>query len=442
MPLKINQIKTDDRQRKDYGDIETLAENIQERGLLQPIGINKDNVLIWGGRRLEALKHLGWKELTKKHYVTINTEDELELRELELIENTCRQGLHWSEEVQAKREIDRLKKQKFGDSAETGSYSSWSTRKSASLLGESTGGFSEDVNLAQALDTIPELGKCETKSEAKRMLKRMVNDYERYKNIEGDTSKAVSSGEVSSPKRNRDIEFADSHFRIGDAREELPRLQETHAYFAEVDPPYAEDLPEMLKSNPHRKNASSHKNYQEIDPKKYMALCTEIATELHRILGKNAWMIWWFSWKWYEQLYTMLTKTGFHVDKVPSMWYKGSDPQGTMNAKYLPYRDYEQFFLCRKGDAVIEKMHGTTYVHKTSSKLGRTCSAEKPVSLYEEILETLVPNSPKIVAICPFLGSGAFLRALYNKGHAGIGWDLSEENKNYFLKELIQNGVS
>ena len=41
---KISEIQLGNRHRKDMGDIEALAQSIQEEGLLQPIGITPDNV--------------------------------------------------------------------------------------------------------------------------------------------------------------------------------------------------------------------------------------------------------------------------------------------------------------------------------------------------------------------------------------------------------------
>ena len=49
------------RHRTDYGDIQALADSIAEVGLLQPVTITPDGVLICGARRLAALKHLGLK---------------------------------------------------------------------------------------------------------------------------------------------------------------------------------------------------------------------------------------------------------------------------------------------------------------------------------------------------------------------------------------------
>ena len=46
------------RHRKDMGDLEGLAVSIATEGLLQPIGINEDNLLVFGERRLLAVRDI------------------------------------------------------------------------------------------------------------------------------------------------------------------------------------------------------------------------------------------------------------------------------------------------------------------------------------------------------------------------------------------------
>ncbi|NNG18774.1 ParB N-terminal domain-containing protein [Naumannella sp. ID2617S] len=49
------------RHRADLGDIDALAASIQRYGLLQPVTITVDGVLVCGARRLAAIKQLGWR---------------------------------------------------------------------------------------------------------------------------------------------------------------------------------------------------------------------------------------------------------------------------------------------------------------------------------------------------------------------------------------------
>jgi len=61
--LPIASIRVGNRTRKDVGDLASLAENIAEIGLLQPIVVTPDGRLIAGLRRIQACKKLGWKTI-------------------------------------------------------------------------------------------------------------------------------------------------------------------------------------------------------------------------------------------------------------------------------------------------------------------------------------------------------------------------------------------
>lgn len=57
--IAIDSIHASNRYRKDYGDLAGLAASIEQLGLLQPIGINAENELVFGQRRLKAFQLLG-----------------------------------------------------------------------------------------------------------------------------------------------------------------------------------------------------------------------------------------------------------------------------------------------------------------------------------------------------------------------------------------------
>lgn len=57
----VDSIRVGRRHRTDLGDIDALATSIARDGLLQPITITLDNVLVCGARRLAAIKQLGWR---------------------------------------------------------------------------------------------------------------------------------------------------------------------------------------------------------------------------------------------------------------------------------------------------------------------------------------------------------------------------------------------
>ena len=62
MEIEIRKIKVKHNFREDF-NLKSLVENMGKRGLLQPIVITRDNVLVAGERRLRAAKELGWKAI-------------------------------------------------------------------------------------------------------------------------------------------------------------------------------------------------------------------------------------------------------------------------------------------------------------------------------------------------------------------------------------------
>ena len=59
MTLPLSAVKIGNRFRQDHGDLDALARSIQELGLLQPIGVDREHRLIFGHRRFLAHQRLG-----------------------------------------------------------------------------------------------------------------------------------------------------------------------------------------------------------------------------------------------------------------------------------------------------------------------------------------------------------------------------------------------
>ena len=89
-------------------DIEGIfLESIEAKGILQPITLNKSLHLVAGRRRLAAAIALHYKTIPA---IIRDTEDELDLRECELIENSMRKDLHWLDQVKLTNRIHNLLK--------------------------------------------------------------------------------------------------------------------------------------------------------------------------------------------------------------------------------------------------------------------------------------------------------------------------------------------
>ena len=105
MQVPVKDIIVRKRIRKDMGDIEALAESLKRYGQISPIVISPKNVLIAGGRRLEAAKHLGWRTINA---VISESSGELARLELEIEENIQRRDFNMEEVAEATRKIYRL----------------------------------------------------------------------------------------------------------------------------------------------------------------------------------------------------------------------------------------------------------------------------------------------------------------------------------------------
>lgn len=132
------------RLRKDYKDVERLAQSIKEHGLIHPPVVNQNNELVAGGRRLAAIDRLGWQEvpITRKE-----TLDMAALHELEVEENVRRESMTWQEHCLGIAEIHTLRKQRAALGGEK-----WGMRETAEMMGlKGYGNVSEAIYMAGLL---------------------------------------------------------------------------------------------------------------------------------------------------------------------------------------------------------------------------------------------------------------------------------------------------
>lgn len=97
---RISEIEIGERVRKDMGNLDELAHSIQKNGLLHPVVITRDSRLVCGARRIEAVKLLGWEE------ITVNEMDIEDLLSAEHDENAVRKDFLPSEAVAIGRMIE------------------------------------------------------------------------------------------------------------------------------------------------------------------------------------------------------------------------------------------------------------------------------------------------------------------------------------------------
>lgn len=94
--VPVGSIKVANRIRKEFGDITSLANDIKENGLLNPVTLTPDGKLLAGERRLRAVQELGWETVDAR---VVENPDDLQALKIEITENENRKEFTFSEKM-------------------------------------------------------------------------------------------------------------------------------------------------------------------------------------------------------------------------------------------------------------------------------------------------------------------------------------------------------
>lgn len=435
--IRISDITVDSRYRVDMGNIESLADSIKEKGVLQPITLSPDFHLLAGHRRYSAAKLLNMNTIPA---LIRDITGEADAREIELFENIHRKSFTWQEEAKLIREIDRLYKEKNQD---------WSGRRTAELVDQGKTNVAKKISIANALDAIPELSEYKTMEDAFKVVKSMEEQViidELYKRQQAEHQKyieAMSADEKNASNVNvssndmavrATLAAADRAYCVQDTFLGMSKMPTNGKIdIIECDPPYGISLNKVKMSNsPNARNDS----YNEVPTEEYEQFLGKLTSELYRVSSPNTWLIFWYGPTWHTQVLAALQKANWSVDIIPCIWVK---PAGqSMQPEMYFGRCYEPFFLCRKGSPVMNHRGRSNVFHfDTVPPSKKYHPTERPVSLICELLDRLGTGMTKV--FIPFLGSGATLRACYKIGFDGAGFDISDEYRKKFMLSVEQD---
>lgn len=420
--ISVDSIKTGERFRKDYGDLTELKESINKDGLINPITVaNRADgfELIAGGRRLAAVTELDYKEVWARIYE--GDVPPLELRTIELAENLYRKDLHYTEKVKLIAEIDRLQKEQHGTNPRSGG---WSYSDTAKMIGSDKGAVSRAISLAEAIEQVPELGKCKNEHEARKTLSRIEED-EIKKEMARRVADCNAKGGTKGVKQT-----LVSQFIVGDAFEGIKKLKNHTVDIVEIDPPFGIDYKETKE----RRGGHDVSEYNEIPMDEYTTFLTNLFTALKPKLRDDAWVICWFGIShWLETVRELMQSAGLKVCSIPAIWTK---PGGQCNQPdFNLANSYETFLYGRIGNATIENRgRKNIFDNKPINPDKKVHPTEKPIDLLEDILSCF--GRPGQTILVPFLGSGNTLLAANNEGLTGVGFDLAQKNKDNFILKV------
>lgn len=389
--VKVADIIVDERYRVDLGNIDELKESIREKGILQPITLSSDLHLLAGGRRYTACMALGLVEIPALLRVI---EGEVDAREIELIENIHRKEFTWQEQAKLIARIHTLYSEK---------NINWTGRKTAELIDKNPMNVSRALRLAAGMEVLPSLEQCKTADEASTVIKKAEEDsivQELARRQQGKMAQHESNPASTQQEKGlaATLRCASDNYVIGDAFKQMEHMKVNgHINLIECDPPFEEANEKLTK-------------------------------ELHRIAGKDCWLLYWFPHDRYIETYSDLITAGWKVDPTPFVWYQNGGI--VMKDPDMLGHNHDTLFVCRKGGVKLARQGSMNTILCSDDKPSYH-PEQRPLYLMKTLLSIFLEDMQFVFV--PFCGSGVTLRACYEQGLQVLGIEINPEYKTKFL---------
>lgn len=428
LQIPISLITVGERMRKDYGDIEELAESLSEHGLIQPVVINQNNELIAGGRRLAAARALGWEEIP---VVYLETLDKRQLRKLELEENVRRKEMTWQERCLSIYEIHHLHMLDHAIEGED-----WGYRETGELLGiRSVGDVHNALHVAKALvDKDEEISKCENLATAVRLLITRKEDQANKRMLEL-MPKSVSSSNVKpilvDSNAPTDLSETINLQRICHNGDVLSLLGAHPFHHIICDPPYAIDMDMLAQENTGMQNISRVEIEHQVGSNLHLLSSFVQATADH--LPDGGFLIMWCDYLRFEFLHDCGINAGLAVQRWPLVWFK-TTPCINQSAQYNWTKNHEAVIIMRKPGATLLKAQPTSVISGPNARdpVFRHPFA-KPMYVWRWLMDAVASKGQTILD--PFAGEGSSTLAAIEGGYVPLAYEL---NYNHYAA-LVQN---
>lgn len=408
VPIDSIIVNRDERQRRELTGIEELAESIQARGLINPIVIDRDHVLVAGERRLTAHRHLGLLEITVQF---IEDLPDLERRLIELEENIKRQDLPWIDYNNAIAEIHRINTELKPD---------WSAEDTAKAAGIQARTVFRHLTVNRNLD------------------KDLVKDADMF-------SKAYNAAtrieERKAATAKRDVEsLVSKTFGKEDPALKAPvNIEILHGNFHEYAASYSGEPYNLLHcdfpygvsaGDKSGQSAAAIAGKYEDTPEVYFELLKTLCHSTS-LIADSAHLVFWFSMEYYSVTKTMLEKGGWRVYSRPLIWHKSDNTGILPDANRGPRQTYETAFFASRGDRKIVRAVANSFAAPTTREFH---TSEKPREVLRHFLRMLTDETTR--GLDPTAGSGNAVRVL---SELGAAYALGIEQNADFAASAITN---
>lgn len=402
-----------DRQRRELTGIEELADSIRKIGLIHPIVLTPEGVLVAGERRLRAHEHMGMTHVMVQ-FTNELPQDELEAIELE--ENIKRKSLAWKEEVAAVSRIHALR---------AAQDSEWTADDTADLLSVSPSFISKYLKVNEYILKGEELVvNSDNLVTAYNICLRKDQRAEEATNNEIDSAiddilaKPMSVNPV--PKR---AEGSDKLPMPEPKQKPVPYLLADFREWAKQ--PYAGqkinflhcDFPYGINYDKHNGGATGLLGKYADTPELYLECLRALKTIMADRVADSAHLMFWLSARHeiIHQSRLALEDMGWKVNPVPLIWHR-SDNSGILpDPQRGPRQVYEVCLFGSRGDRKIVQAVSNLFAHPKTKEVH---ASEKPIAMLQHFFRMFVDEST--VMLDPTMGSGNSILAAEESGAKSV----------------------
>lgn len=228
LDVAVDSIIVGDRHRQDLGDIDALATSIERIGLLQPITVTPDMLLVCGYRRLIAIQRLGWA--TTRPWVRRGISSRLQEVLAERDEEQLRKPLDDVEAAQLYREIKELLAEDAARRQATGRFGADGDARTTTTNNAPEPGDKVDIDGGGKLPPPRDL-----RERSRAQAARMVTGKASYKRLDRIATLSDIADDATLPDRIR-IMATDALERVRAGASVFPLYDQVKAELAATDP--------------------------------------------------------------------------------------------------------------------------------------------------------------------------------------------------------------
>jgi ParB/RepB/Spo0J family partition protein len=382
-------VNRDERQRRELRGIDDLARSISKVGLIHPLVVTRDHVLVAGERRYTALGQLGHT------HVPVQYTDELEptaLHILELEENIKREDIAWQDWARA---VDRyFEMRKAQDPQYNGT-------KCANELNMS------QSKLSQAFLVAKELKGGNKRVESQDLYSTAVNVARRETDRRNTSNVAIHmDGKTAEELKSvREAPLLNVAFETWLETYSGPRFNLIHC-----------DFPYGIGMHDSDQGAASKFGEYHDDEDVYWTCLSTLQSAMERVVEDSAHLMFWFSMEYYHETIQRLEAMGWRVNSHPLVWHKSDNVGILSDPRRGPRRVYETCLFAARGDRFVVRPVSNVFQAPGGNK--EIHMNEKPVSMLKYFMGMFCDEYSTVLD--PTAGSANALKAAESLGSTRV----------------------